>query len=471
MIMTRNFYSNLFTRKEDIELIHDKSLYLLANKGILFDNEEARDILAKAGCKVDGKIVYIDRDLVEKCVALVPKTFDMYSRGMKFTTGVGQEMMVQSSLGPVNVLDNGEYRKANAEDYINFIKIHQDSDIMHLIDADIVVPNDIPTKIHTEWTTLANLKYSDKLIGGHNGTKERCEKFIKLVQDFNDDHEHCQTITLATNSAPFAWNKEMCDTIITYARMGQALVITGVGLAGMTSPPTLASTTVQNNTELLAGLVLSQLVQPGAPVIYQLSSLECDLRYSLCVCGGPETFQSFCTMRELADFYGLPCRANGCLADAKQDDYQSGAESMLICLSGYMVEPEQLYMLGGILDSYGALGYEKYMLDEQTARIVKHLLKGTTINDQTLMMDKMEKVEHKTNYIARTNKLYKADFFLPPLYNRQSIGNWEAAGSPTVQELARKAWQDRVANYELPTKLEAFQEKIIKDLIPEEFMF
>ena len=76
---------------------------------------------------------------------------------MKFTTGVGQEMMVQSSLGPVNVLDNGEYRKANAEDYINFIKIHQDSDIMHLIDADIVVPNDIPTKIHTEWTTLANL--------------------------------------------------------------------------------------------------------------------------------------------------------------------------------------------------------------------------------------------------------------------------------------------------------------------------
>ena len=94
--MTRNFYSNLFTRKEDIELIHDKSLYLLANKGILFDNEEARDILAKAGCKVDGKIVYIDKDLVEKCVSLVPKTFDMYSRGMKFTTGVGQEMMVQS---------------------------------------------------------------------------------------------------------------------------------------------------------------------------------------------------------------------------------------------------------------------------------------------------------------------------------------------------------------------------------------
>ena len=123
--MTRNFYSNLFTRKEDIELIHDKSLYLLANKGILFDNEEARDILAKAGCKVDGKIVYIDKDLVEKCVSLVPKTFDMYSRGMKFTTGVGQEMMVQSSLGPVNVLDNGEYRKANAEDYINFIKIQR----------------------------------------------------------------------------------------------------------------------------------------------------------------------------------------------------------------------------------------------------------------------------------------------------------------------------------------------------------
>lgn len=467
----RKFYSKLFSRQEDIELIHEKSLYFLESKGILFDNEEARDILKKAGCRIDGKIVYIHRDLVEKCLALAPKTFDMYSRGMKFTTGIGQEMMVQSSLGPVNVLDNGVYRKATAEDYINFVKIHQDSDIMHLIDADLVVPNDIPTAIHTEWTTLANLKYSNKLIGGHNGSKERCEKFINLVMDFNDDHEHCQTITLATNSAPFAWNREMCDTIITYARMNQALVITGVGLAGMTSPPTLASTTIQNNTELLAGLVLAELVKPGAPVIYQLSSLECDLRYSLCVCGGPETGQSFCTMRELADFYQLPCRANGCLADGKQDDYQCGAESMLICLSGYMAEPEQLYMLGGILDSYGAMGYEKYMLDEQTARIVKHFLDGMVISEKTMMLDKMEAVEHKTNYIARTNKLYRADYFLPPLYNRMSIGNWNNAGSPTVVELARKAWQDRVANYELPDQLADFQEKIIRDRIPEEYMF
>lgn len=469
--MTRKFYSNMFTKAADVELIHDKSLYLLKNKGVLFDNEEAIEILKKNGCRVDGKIVYIERDLVEKCIATVPKTFDMYSRGMKFTTGIGEQLMIQSSLGPVNVLDNGVYRPGTSEDYINFIKLHQDSDIMHLIDADIVIPNDVPIKIHLDWTTLANLKYSNKLIGGHNGSKSRCERFIKLVQDFNDDHEHCQTITLATNSAPFAWNKEMCDTIMTYAEMGQALVITGVGLAGMTSPPTLASTTVQNNTELLAGLVLAQLVKPGAPVIYQLSSLECDLRYSLCVCGGAETAQSFCTMRELADFYGLPCRANGCLSDAKADDYQSGMESFMIAMVGFMCEPEQIYMLGGILDSYGALGYEKFMLDEQTARIIMHLQKGTTINDNTLMMDKMEKVEHKSNYIARTNKLYKADYFMPMLSNRQSIGNWRAAGSPSVEGLAQAAWKKRVAEYQLPTKLEAFQEKMIKDVIPENFMF
>ncbi|MEG0075722.1 MAG: trimethylamine methyltransferase family protein [Eubacterium sp.] len=469
--MERKFYSSLFTGKEDVEAIHEKSIYLLENKGILFDCEEARDIFAKNGCRVDGKIVYITEELVNKAIAAVPKTFDMYSRGMKFTTGIGQETMVQSSLGPVNVLDAGVYRKANDVDFINFVKMHQDSDIMHLIDCDLVVPNNVPTKNHLDWTTLATLKYSDKLVGGHNGPKARCEKFIKLVQDFNDDHEHCQTITLATNSAPFAWNKEMCETIITYAEMGQSLVITGVGLAGMTSPPALAATTIQNNTELLAGLTLAELIKPGTPVIYQLSSLECDLRYSLCVCGGAETSQSFFTMRELASYYNLPCRSNGCLSDAKADDYQSGMESFMIALSGYMCEPEQIYMLGGILDSYGALGYEKFMLDEQTARIIKHFLKGTTVNDQTMMMDKMEKIEHKTNYIARTNKLYKADFYLPQLFNRQSIGNWEAAGSPSVQELAGKAWKKRVAEYELPTQLAAYQEKMIADLIPKEFMF
>lgn len=469
--MTRSFFSNVFPEKETVELIHEKSLYFLKNKGILFDNEEAVSILKKAGCKTDGKIVFFDEDLVDRCVKLVPKTFDMYSRGMKFTTGIGQDVMFQSSLGPANVLDNGVYRKATREDYINFMKIHQDSDIMHLIDADLIVPSDLPTDLLMTWSTLANLKYSNKLIGGHNGSKERCEKFISLVQDFNDDHEHCQTITLATNSAPFAWNKEMCDTIMTYARMGQAIVITGVGLAGLTSPPTLASTTIQNNTELLAGLVLSQLVKPGTPIIYQLSSLMCDLRYSLCVCGGPETAMSFTAMRQMADFYDLPCRANGCLADTKDDDYQSGAESMLVMLSSLMAEPHQIYMLGGILDSYGGMGYEKYMLDEQTAKLAMHFLEGMTFDDDSMMMDKLEKVEHKTNFIARTHKLYKRDFFTPLLYNRMSYSNWKIEGSPSVQSRARKAWQKRVDNYELPDKLSGFQEKLIKDNIPEEFSF
>lgn len=469
--MKNKNYSSLFTGKEDVALIHEKSLSLLENKGVYFESDDAIELFKQHGCRVDGRIVFIKQDLLEQALSTVPRTFDMYSRGNKFTVGMNEAPMMQSSLGPVNVVDAGVYRRANDQDFLNFVKLHQSSEMMDLIDCDMIVPNNIPLKNQLAYTTLATLKYSDKIIGGHNGSKERCDTFIRLMQDFNDDHEHCQTLTLATSTPPFAWNKEMCATIFSYAQKGQCLVISGVGLPGMTSPPSLSGTILQNNVELLAGIVLTQLINPGNPTIYQLTSLESDLRYSLCVAGGAETAQSFFTMGELSKFYNLPSRANGCLSDAKNDDYQAGMESMMIALAGRMAEPQMIYMLNGVLDSYGALGYEKFMLDEETNRIVKHLLKGTSVTEELLFMDKLKNVEHKTNYIARTHKAYKADFYLPALANRQSISNWQKSGSPSVQENATKAWKKRVEEYTLPTKLEPFQEKLIKDSIPDEFMF
>ncbi|WP_225877789.1 trimethylamine methyltransferase family protein [Alkalibacter mobilis] len=463
-------FSSLFTSGDDVDLIHEKTMYLLENKGVLFELDEAVELFKKHGCRAEGNIVFMKRSFVEDMIELAPKDFAFKSRGRKQNVGIGQPMMLQSSLGPVNVLDGGVYRQATSEDYLNFVKLHQGSEIIDLIDADLVVPNDVPLKDQMAFTTLTTLKYSDKIIGGHNGNRERCEKFLDLVMDFNDDHESCQTYTLATSMPPFAWNKEMLETIFAYAERGQCLVMAGVGLEGMTSPQTLAGTVLQNNVEILAGVVLSQLINPGTPIIYQLTSLKCDLRYSLCTCGGAETAQSFLTMAELAKFYGLPYRANGCLSDAKEDDYQSGMESFMIALGGLMTEPQFVYMVAGILDSYGALGYEKFILDEECFKIARHFLSGITVNEERLQMDKLMKIKHKDNYLGRTSKVYREDFYLPNLANREKHSVWVDQGSQSVNTAATLAWKTRVAEYQMPNQLEAFQEKLIRENISEEFL-
>ncbi|MEG0379230.1 MAG: trimethylamine methyltransferase family protein, partial [Eubacterium sp.] len=282
----KNFTRN-FVEQESIERIHEKSLYLLENKGIRFCSEELRTLFMEKGFKVEGEIVYITEAAVNDALASCPRNFDYVSRGKTYHIGTIQtETIGQSSLGPVNVLQEGVHRPAMANDFINFTKLFQNSDVIDIIDCELLHPHDVPSHHKVDFMTLTPMIYSDKPLAGLNGEKETCRRAIQLVKEFNDIHDQVLMSTLITSAPPFTWDRLMCETIIEYAKNGQCCCIAGVGLAGLTAPPSLSGAIIQNNTERLAGIVATQLVNPGTPVIYQFCALETDLRYSLCVCGG-----------------------------------------------------------------------------------------------------------------------------------------------------------------------------------------
>ena len=307
-------------------------------------------------------------------------------------------------------------------------------------------------------------------LAGLNGSRETCRRAIQLAKEFNDIHDQVLMSTLITSAPPFTWDRLMCETIIEYAKNGQCSCIAGVGLAGLTAPPSLSGAIIQNNTERLAGIVATQVVNPGAPVIYQFCALETDLRYSLCVCGGAETSVEWFVENELANFYGLPKRSHGCLSDAKEDDYQSGRESTMVGLSALMCEPELVYMLAGIMDSFNTLGYEKFMMDEDTYNICGRFLRGVEFKEENLYMDKMEKIEHSANYLARTSKIYRNDFVFPEIANRKAYSNWKKEDDAiSVQERATLAWKKRLEEY-VPLELDKKQQKMVEELLPKEWI-
>lgn len=465
----RNF-TRSFVTQESIELIHEKSLYLLKNKGIRFCSEELLEMFREKGFKVDGELVYITEEQVDDALASCPRNFDYVSRGHRHRVGTTQKKTIgQSSLGPVNVLKEGEHRLAAAEDFVNFVKLFQTSDVIDVIDCELLHPNDVPAQYKTDFMTLTPMIYSDKPLAGLNGSRETCRRAIQLAKEFNDIHDQVLMSTLITSAPPFTWDRLMCETIIEYAKNGQCSCIAGVGLAGLTAPPSLSGAIIQNNTERLAGIVATQVVNPGAPVIYQFCALETDLRYSLCVCGGAETSVEWFVENELANFYGLPKRSHGCLSDAKQDDYQSGRESTMVGLSALMCEPELVYMLAGIMDSFNTLGYEKFMLDEDTYKICGRFLRGVEFKEENLYMDKMEKIEHSANYLARTSKIYRNDFVFPEIANRKAYSNWEKEDNAiSVQERATLAWKKRLEEY-VPLELDKKQQKMVEELLPKEW--
>lgn len=470
--MYKKHYTRNFVTKESVELIHEKSLHLLATKGIRFSSVELLELFKARGLKVDGEIVYITEDIVNEALASCPRNFNHVSRGKKIPIGTIQKKTVgQSSLGPINVLQEGVHRPATSDDFVNFIKLFHTSDVIDIIDCELLYPHDVPVPYRTDYMTLAPMMYSDKPLAGLNGSAEVCRRTIKLAKEFNDIHDQVLMSTLVTSAPPFAWDRHMCETLIEYAKSGQCCCIAGVGLAGLTGPPALAGNIIQNNTERLAGIVATQLVKSGAPVIYQFSALQTDLRYSLCVCGGAETSVEWFVENELANFYGLPKRSHGCLSDAKDDDYQSGRESTMVGLSALMCEPEVSYMLAGIMDSFNTLGYEKFMLDEDTYKMSGRFLKSVDFSEEYLCMDKMEKIEHSANYIARTTKTYKHDFIFPDFANRKAYPNWEKEEhSISVREMATQAWKKRIADY-VPLELDKAQLKMIEELLPAELRF
>ncbi|MBF7095684.1 trimethylamine methyltransferase family protein [Alkalibacter mobilis] len=470
--MYKKHYTRNFVTKESVELIHEKSLHLLKTKGIRFSSEELLELFKERGLKVDGEIVYFTEEIVNEALASCPRNFTFVSRGHKLPVGTVQKKTIgQSSLGPINVLKEGEHKPAQVEDYTNLIKLFHTSDVIDMIDCELVYPQNVPTEVRTDFMTLAPMMYSDKPIAGLNGSTEVSRRTIQLAKEFNDIHDQVLMSTLITSAPPFAWDKAMCESLIEYAKNGQCCCIAGVGLAGLTGPPSLAGNIIQNNTERLAGIVATQVVNPGAPVIYQFSALQTDLRYSLCVCGGAEVGVEWFVESELANFYGLPKRSHGCLSDAKEDDYQSGRESAFNGLSALMSEPEVSYMLAGIMDSFNTFGYEKFILDEETYKVAARLLRPVDFNEETMLMAKMEGTEHSGNYIARTTKTYRNDFMFPEFANRKAYSNWSKEdNSISIQERATQAWKKRLEEYVRP-ELDSRQIKMIEDLLPAELRF
>lgn len=133
----------------------------------------------------------------------------------------------------------------------------------------------------------------------------------------------------------------------------------------------MAGTLISNNAGILAGIVLTQLVNPGTPVIYGIPAVSGDLRAVSMAIGGAETKLFIRFAREIGNYYQIPVRAGGGLTDAKEVDYQAGKETALNLHATYESKIDFILHACGILDTYNTISFEKLVLDEETIKMIK----------------------------------------------------------------------------------------------------
>jgi trimethylamine--corrinoid protein Co-methyltransferase len=244
----------------------------------------------------------------------------------------------------------------------------------------------------------------------------------------------------------------MLGALVEYARAGQPQLISSLSIAGATGPVTLAGNLALQNAEILAGIVLSQLVREGTPVIFAGVSSNAEMRSGALCIGSPEMAMNTAATAQMGHYYKLPVRSGGAVCDAKLPDAQASYESMMSLLMARVCGINFVLHSAGILESYNCMSYEKFVIDDELCGMVNRIQRGFEVNPDTLAFDVINNVGPGGHFLDKDHTFdhFRTEFYQPILSNRDDYATWQESGSPQSMEAASKKYKKILESYEVP---------------------
>lgn len=452
---------SLFFSQKDIEFIHEQSVALLSKAGCIFDDDRTIDIFKKHGAKVDGHTVYFNHDMIDKALETVVNEFTLTKpNGESYTMGNGSKTMATAG-SPPYILDEGKFRFALMSDYLKICKLVETSDCIDMTHLLLCDTYDVPREDRSYVMTAALLKYTTLPISltalntneHHSG--EVATNVVKMIQDFTGFYDKHVAIGCISPISPLAWVKDSLDAMYAYCDLNQPMQLATCSLPVLTSPASLLSTIIQNNAELLAIIVLLQMVKPGIPVFYGNTSTSTNLRTVSMALGNSETALISLATAAMSKYYKMPFRASGALNDAIDIDYQAGVESAINLMSGTLSDTDLLFFSCGMLSGFNVTSLEKYVADEQLIKMVKRLYRGIAIDYEKDYIKEIVKVGPRGNFMkGRTPKEYREEHYIPDLFVKEDYNSWQTEDKKSVKEKCTQKVTERLENYKMPDHTE-----------------
>jgi len=433
-----------FLSRGDIQAIHEASLIILRDTGVKVHHGEALRLLREAGAAVhgDSKIARLPEQLVMDCVAQTGKQYVLHGRDPQRTARFGHgDSVWMSSPGQYTWIDSqsGRRRGATLDDTRSAVRLGDALDHIHVVGA-MGQPEEVPetwrdvfltgelvkgtTKPTRCWvrsgrTAGAILEIYRALAGGEQTLRQRpmAEAFLEPI-------------------SPLQLPEHGLDIVKTFAQAGQPVSIGPMAMTSATAPGALAGTLAQENAEILAGLVVTQLFARGTPVMYGGIPHIMDPRTSICSFGSPEQGLMAVAMVQMARFYGLPAYVNVGLTDAKTLDAQAGIEKASSMLLGLLAGADTFGHCGICGTDHGA-GLEWLYLDNELAAYVQRIARGFETDAETLATEIVHRVGPCGNFLAEehTVRHFREELWLPgPAWTRQSWDGWEIDGSTSMAQ-------------------------------------
>ena len=446
-----------FTKKE-LTQIHDASMDLLQNVGVAFNDDEALRIFKKNGFKVDGNAVFFSEKNVLSAIESAPSGFKIEARNPVNSVSIGGENVAFApGYGAAFIITrDGKQRNATMADYDTFCKLVQTSRIVNITGFLMASPSDVSAQTAHLDMLYSNITLCDKPFMGSPVSKAGAEECIDMAGIVWGGREKLKerpvTITLITPLSPFQYTAEMTGSIITFARNNQACIFGALLMAGTSAPLDIAGLLVQQNAEGLAGVTLTQLVRPGAPVIIGGTSAITDMRTGTLSMGAPEVARIAVATIQMAKFYNLPARSGGAVTDAHFPNAQAGFESALNLYVALQNGSNLILHAAGILGAYNAMSFEKYIIDEETCSQILESLTPVKISEKSIDLELIKDVGIGGNYLihSKTYENCRTAFYLSNLVNRKGFADWQEDGAKQINDQAADILEERMSQYVKP---------------------
>jgi trimethylamine--corrinoid protein Co-methyltransferase len=456
--------------QDKLERIVDAAFTVLDEAGLEILSDRCLTILEQNGCCVDRetRIARMGRDVVENFMALAPESFDVHARNCDRNTVIGGNYInfnTVASAPNINDTDSGR-RPGSLESLIDLVKLNHSLATCHTMGSSIVEPVDLPVATRHLDYTYALLKYTDRPIVARSVSEFRARDSIEMTAiarglSLDQMRDECSVLTSFNVNSPRRVDEELLDGLLSFGEHGQAVAITPFTLAGAMSPVTITGALVQQTAEALGIVALSQMANPGAPVLFGGFTSNVDMKTGAPAFGTPEYVKAVLIGGQLARRLKLPYRSSNVNA-SNCVDAQSTYESAMSLWAVFMAHANFVHHGLGWLEGGLSSSMEKTVMDAEMIRQWIATLEPVDVSDDALAVDAIKGVEPGGHFFGEAHTLarYETAFYQPMVSDWSNFENWQEAGSKTATERANAYWKQMLEAYEEPAMDEAVDEAL-----------
>ena len=420
-------------------------------------NDAVLSLLADSGARIDksARRVYFTQSLIDRALAAAPHGFKLFNvLGNEAVDLSGFNVNFTPGSAAINVLDGttNKIRKPTTTDYVKYAKLMSGMNNI-ASQSTAMIPSDVHERISDSYRLYLSLSYCEKPVVTGAFTIESFDIMKELQLAVRGSKENLAarplTIFSCCPTSPLKWSNVTSQNLIDCARYSIPVEYISMPLSGFMSPVTLVGSLVQHTAETLSGLVMSQLTNPGTPVLYGGSPAFFDVRYETTPMGAIGTMMIDCAYNEIGKHLGLPTQAYIGLSDSKALDAQAGLESSmgatLAALSGInnISGP-------GMLDFESCFSLEKLVVDNEICGMTLRMIRGIEPKEDFPARPIFEELLREKHLLIadHTRKYLKQeDYFPGPVINRANRARWEEEGSSGLQERAGQQIQRLIDAY------------------------